>query len=304
MHIIHVCGPSTRDDGGPLYIFNNLKKVPGITIERSTVLTDPKEWRKWDYCLYVDWAQDAFKNLPDFHPPHPSMCWQSDTHWTNEAFKYRLEQSREYDVVYVAQLTGVARFKEAGVNCEWLPHAAAHKIYTPPVTRQLEEPPESDKWKEVLCERIPKYDFAFVGFYNTQRRMELLDRMIKEFPDSFIESNLFFEEAADVYHKARIVLNISVNGDLNMRTFEALSSRSFLLTDRQEGMAELGLKDGVHCAIYDGLNDAIEKAHYYMTRDGERRAIAEEGWKWCWKSNTYWHRALTIARKMGHNIPQ
>ena len=37
-----------------------------------------------------------------------------------------------------------------------------------------------------------------------------------------------------IYSESKIVLNASINGDLNMRVFEALTSGALLVTDRIE----------------------------------------------------------------------
>ena len=79
-----------------------------------------------------------------------------------------------------------------------------------------------------------------------------------------------------------------------MRTFESLATRGFLLTDRQQGMDLLGLEDGGHCALYDSIEEGIDKARWYLDRDEKRRQIARAGWEWYLKGHSYHHRVRTI----------
>jgi hypothetical protein len=196
----------------------------------------------------------------------------------------------------VTQIDDVERFCRGGLGrTSWMPHASDHMVYHPPVRREPDKfiLPEPGLWE--TCEVVPKYDIGFVGHVNTERRAEFLDAMFKEFGNFYFGMKMFFGEARQVYHSSAITLNISVNGDLNMRTFEVMGSRGFLLTDEQKGMKELGIMDGVNCATYKNTEEAIEKAHYYLSHDAERRKISEAGWRHCWKSNTYYHRGLTMT---------
>ena len=87
------------------------------------------------------------------------------------------------------------------------------------------------------------------------------------------------EEAAAQYGAARITFNCSLNGDVNMRVFEALGAGGFLLTDRlspQSGMARL-FQDGEHLALYESADDLIAKIEYYLDRPDEAADIARRG---------------------------
>lgn len=87
------------------------------------------------------------------------------------------------------------------------------------------------------------------------------------------------EEAAAIYARSAISLNVSLNGDINHRVGEVMAAGGFLLTDRlskESGLASL-FDDGVHLAHYDGLDDLVEKARYYLTHQDEVRTIRKAG---------------------------
>lgn len=88
-----------------------------------------------------------------------------------------------------------------------------------------------------------------------------------------------FSDMPDHFLKARISLNISLNGDLNQRIFEVLAAGGFLLTDRlapEAGLEDL-FTDGEHLAIYDGLEDLVDKVRHYLAHPTERERIRRAG---------------------------
>jgi len=300
MKFLQVCGPSHRDDGAPFYIKKALNELSECSCERVPVTLDAKEWPEHEFVLYADWGQDNFPHLP--HPAFPpkTFCWQSDTHWNSAAYEYRKGQSKHAAVAFICQLNGAQQMSKDGLqNIAWLPHAADHRIYSPPALGELEGvPPDPKAMEPLVHEASAQYDLCWVGHYGTMERVDFLDKVFKAFSDRkgrfHYDHGVFFREAAKRYWRARIVLNKSIYEDLNMRTFEVLATRSFLLTDRQHGMEELGLKDGEHCAIYGSAEEAIDKAKYYLDRPKLRRDIARAGWEWVLKEHTYTHRAQTF----------
>lgn len=305
--IVMICGPSHRDDGPPLYFERALNLVPGVTCVREPVTQAPSVGPD-DWALYVDWGQDCFPHLPSPTFPPRTLCVQSDTHWTEASYVYRMAQAFHARIAFMNQANVVPELQAKGhPRVYWTPHAADHTVYTPPLRSyaNIEARRAWEPLPEVIrpftIGRAPRYDIVFVGHLGDPGRVSLLDRLFKAPLDVHLESSVFFESTADLFHEARIVLNHSVRGELNMRTFEALASRSFMLTDYQLGMEELGLKDGVHCAIYRTPEEAIDKARYYASRDGMRERIAEEGWQWCLRLHTYWHRARFILARMNEH---
>jgi len=146
-------------------------------------------------------------------------------------------------------------------------------------------------------------DVAFVGFLTFPQRMAFLDAVFQgvtrmgRMPWYAIR---FFEAAAQVYTRARIVLNHAVQQDVNMRVFEVLATRAFLLTPDVPGLRDL-FQDGVHLVTYkDGdVADCLEKIAYYLDRDDEREQIAEAGYQEVLAKHTIRHRVDQILTVTG-----
>jgi hypothetical protein len=90
--------------------------------------------------------------------------------------------------------------------------------------------------------------------------------------------------AAKVYSQAHISLNISLNGDLNFRIFEVISSGGFLLTDRLSPQSGLNLLfcDGEHFVSFSNVEDLIDKVRYFLQHPIEAAEIARRGCEHYW----------------------
>ncbi|MHC4112538.1 MAG: glycosyltransferase family protein, partial [Planctomycetota bacterium] len=88
-------------------------------------------------------------------------------------------------------------------------------------------------------------------------------------------------EAAQIYAQSLVNLNVSLNGDLNLRVFEVLSSGGFLLTDKltMESGLELLFKDGQHLVCFENEHDLLDKIRYFLKHPDEAKAIAQNGYE-------------------------
>jgi glycosyltransferase involved in cell wall biosynthesis len=96
------------------------------------------------------------------------------------------------------------------------------------------------------------------------------------------------EKAAEIYAKSLINLNVSLNGDLNLRIFEVLSSGGFLITDKlaPESGLELLFKDGEHLICFENETDLFDKINYFLGHPEEAAEIARNGYEAYKKDHT------------------
>jgi tetratricopeptide (TPR) repeat protein/2-polyprenyl-3-methyl-5-hydroxy-6-metoxy-1,4-benzoquinol methylase len=89
-------------------------------------------------------------------------------------------------------------------------------------------------------------------------------------------------DALGFYGASQLAFNASLNGDLNLRVFEALASGAALLTDRlaPEAGLEVLLTDGQELATYGDSAELGELAHHYLSRPGEAAALGAAGARW------------------------
>jgi hypothetical protein len=229
----------------------------------------------YDLNIHVDWGEDGLMAVLPYVPletPHPMAYWASDTHL---GYDYRLSMARKADFVFCAQKKAVEDMKRDGIpNPIWLPHAVEPQAY-----------PKFDLLTK-------KYDVCFVGHVNSRNREDALDRLFKEFPN-FYYGQALFDEAARKFAESKIVFNIAMKEDINMRCFEALATGSFLLTDWVPSIDEL-FEDGKHLVLYRSMEECIEKAKYYLKHDDEREKIAQAGYEHVVKNHTIQNRVDVI----------
>lgn len=281
-----------RNDGGPLYYFNQLKQRKDLEVFHLIPQGEVNEFGKFDYHFWIDWGEDG---LPwkEWYPPKDggkTIYVASDTHLGG---KYRYDKAKHYDYVFFNQKQAVEEWNKwaklvASRNLSsWLPHAVEPLAYP-------------------HFEILKKWDLCFIGHmqerenYNGMTRIDTLDRMFKEFPNFYFGSrhpafpgkNLF-EDAAKKFCQSKIVFNISIGDDVNMRCFESMATGSFLLTNWLPTLDDL-FEDGKHLVTYKTIDEAIEKAHYYLEHEDEREKIALAGMEEVLSKHTYAKRLDTI----------
>lgn len=87
------------------------------------------------------------------------------------------------------------------------------------------------------------------------------------------------EEAAQAYSRSLISFNCSLNSDINVRNFEVLSSRGFLLTDdlpEVTGFRQL-FRPGKACETYGDQDELLTKIHFYRANPDAAVKIARHG---------------------------
>lgn len=284
-----------RNDGPPLYWWDTMKNQMGLDVTHLAPEGDISRFGGFDYTFWVDYGEDG---LPVDHTwKIPKNCGKtiyvcSDAHIDNG---YRYEKAKEFDYVFFNQKRFTEEYKpKKGQKVFFLPHAGSPTAY-----------PKFDI--------VKKYDVGFIGHiqdiknYNGFTRTDFLDRMFREFPNFYFgtrnpvkpEANMF-EDASKHFGESRIALNISIKDDLNMRLFEILASGSFQLTNYLPTLADIGLVDGEHIVTYKTLEEAVEKAKYYLEHEEEREKIAQAGYEWFSKQGTYQHRVEAVLKAVGY----
>lgn len=287
-----------RSDGAPLYYLQLFKRLGHEVVHFTSEDTgDLDKWGTFDLHVWVDWGEDALKEMLPYTPmslkdKHPSVYICSDTHLGRD---YRFEKAMEFDYVFFNQQRAVEEFiqlhPEKKEKVFWLPHAVEPLAYPNVPTA------------------VKKYDIGFVGYVTFRKRAEMLDRMFKEFPNFFYGQRFSRwiygeppdgQDAADIFKKSRIVFSTSAVDDVNMRTFEALATGSFLLTEWVPTLGEL-FEDGKHLVTYKTMDEAVEKAKYYLEHEEEREKIAKAGMEEALAKHTYQHRAQNFLKIIGLN---
>lgn len=289
-----------RNDGATLFVNYNLRKL----LEGKDALGDNKAMQShgnvhhiqpnmpmhqlgsFDLNLLIDHGEDGINAPLDWTIPSQNAYWIADSHL---GYDYRLWRAKQFDHVFASHSPSIEKFIKDGIDpakIHYLPWAAEDACFKPyPI--------------------IEKYDWCFIGHLNNQFRIDLVDRFCKEWPlgdkgyfgsrrVEFLGHNVL-EDCAKKFCQSRIVLNEAIGDDLNMRVFEALACKRFLLTEEVPDLLK-HFKDGVHLRTFKTIDEAVEIAKYYLAHPDEREAIAEAGYQEFISKHTYMHRTLEILK--------
>jgi hypothetical protein len=203
-----------------------------------------------------------------------SAAWIIDTH---RGLSWRTQLAGAFDCVFLAQADAVDTVRATGVPAMWLPLA---------VPRQLCEPGPS------LDER--EYDVAFVGQAPPRSdRAKILDALRARFRVAPTGRYTPPDEMMDRYRRARVVINLPIGHDLNMRTFECAGARATLVTGPATNLDKV-LPAGTYVEV-DGVDprkwtNAVEAALQDSTAQGR----ADHAFERVMESHTYDRRADAV----------
>ncbi|NUB01963.1 glycosyltransferase [Azospirillum melinis] len=127
---------------------------------------------------------------------------------------------------------------------------------------------------------VPDRPLTFVGQIGAFHpwRRHVLDRLV-EVGLPLVGMQAPPETAADIYAGSQITLNVSLNGDLNLRVFEALGAGGFLVTDALSDDAGLErcFIPGRHLATYRSPDELVELVRHYLDHPDQAMAIRRAG---------------------------
>lgn len=279
--IAMVVNNKERKDTTGTYFLEATRKYLDVGVEQYYL----NEKIDTEYDAYMIFDCGLPINVEMYKTKKPLYYYAIDTHL---GYAERLENAIAMDCkkVFLAQKNDVQKFIDAGVDAEWLPLGCDPTIHKP--------------WYD--GEKV--YDVCAVMHCNNaldfmQRRIEYIDALFKEVPN-FYFGQKYMREVTDIYAKSRIIFNIAVKNDVNMRVFEASCSGSLMITDeiKDNGLEDLGFKDGENIVIYKDKADMIEKAKYYLAHPEEADKISKAAQKLVMIQHTYGHRMKTILDRM------
>lgn len=164
-----------------------------------------------------------------------------------------------------------------------------------------------DKSEESFSNLSLIFSTTVLGFKIAQRqRKKALIELAKYLPVSiYTNSNTsdllriankgsldYWSQMPKVFFKSKINLNYTIpniKSGLPLRVWDILGSQGFLLTNYQAEIPDF-FEDGKDLVCFDGVNDMVEKARYYITHEAKRKDIALSGYKKVKKYHTYKQR--------------
>lgn len=236
-----------RPDSTGFYLLNALREIGH---EVTHITPDCITSVEGGYDLYIK-CDDGLQGCGWNPALHPSAYVVIDTHIEAD-WRVKMATEGQFDLVTVAQ--------HGGLKLPW-------------TNKVIYNPLGCDQKVHYAGFQDKKYDGCFIGnFHNglSGPRIEMLDSFFKACPGPIFYGSRGPSEFPKVYAESKIVFNRSINGDLNMRVFEALCSGSCLVTDKVQDLDRVGLVDGVHFAGYTD-KESLERVVSDLLADNFKR---------------------------------
>ena len=111
----------------------------------------------------------------------------------------------------------------------------------------------------------------------------------------------YWTEMPKIFACSKINLNPSlriIQTGIPLRAFDIMGAGGFLLSNSQEELLEL-FEDGKEMAAYEGIEDAVDKAAFYLQHEDIRRKIAENGRRKTFEEYSLQNRMEKIFARAG-----
>lgn len=266
-----VCGPDWNDERGPDGRWLSLRTPLGEYDLAQIAAKLPASQQPDVVVCLVD---ASWRNLPRNWGAFrvPKVLLVADTHHMGKPITgmLRYAASEPFDrIVFLYDRHHVPIFRAAGLqNLHWFPGLTF---------------PHNDKTVRSANREERVGQIAFVGQAGRfhPRRGRLL-AALGEHRLPVAHKPLPQRAGLNLYGSSLVGFNASLNGDLNLRIFEALASGSMLLTDRLSagsGLSSLW-REGRELITYTDAGDLVEHARHYLDHPAEAREIGRAGATW------------------------
>lgn len=204
---------------------------------------------------------------------YPSAMKLTDSHHTSRPIQKLIEYSQTVGCRFhwtIYDRHHLHFFKEAGLaNPFWMPGSIAIPNYDSAILQTTRLAPKK------------LYETTFSGGINSTHfyRSEMLTRLENRGVNVSRISRPSYTDYLKTFAESEVVLNFSLNGDLNRRLFEVLLAGGFLLTDRlpPESGLPLLFQEGIDFEGYSSEQELIDKINYFLKHPDQAAEIAENG---------------------------
>lgn len=167
-----------------------------------------------------------------------------------------------------------------------------HKNYMPPNAMHI--PYAYSPYIHYPKKMKEKYDVVLCGL-QYEHRVKAVEEMRTKGLNVFNSLGLIYEQYNDAYSMGKIAFVYPSKDDLPARFWEGLAMGRLVLVKRVPDLGEFDFKEDQDYVGFSTIEEAVEKAVYYSSRDRERNRIARNGFNKV-KPHTYEERCRRILK--------
>jgi spore maturation protein CgeB len=225
-----------------------------------------------------------------------TCMWNVDTRASIDEWSHLYPLIKLCNYYFVVDAEFIPQWKELNRNTFWLPQGLQNEVYKKPgmIT-------DADRSK-YSC------DISFAGSY-----VNFHGEFRPPFVNAVVAAGVNFKRwgckgTIKIYnerHNKMVSLskiNLAMSGWPNnvkytsVRNYKILGAGGFMLEFCRERLYEIFPEDTLRC--YTSPEDLVEKVHYWLDHEEERKEIAERGHAWVHANATYTHRIKTALDYM------
>jgi spore maturation protein CgeB len=239
----------------------------------------------------------------------PTVNWFADDHWRFEGFSRHIAPA--FDLAVTTDPDSLARYRLLADTRVHLSQWACNRYAYGRATTEL------------------KRDVTFVGQPHGDRRETVARLQAAGFPVEcwgfgWPSGALEHAEMVDVFASSRVNLNLSNSSEvpglrarlrrlldfhpppprppqIKGRNFEVPGCGGFLLTERVPHLERYFELDR-EVAVFDGVDDLLDKVGYWLAHEQERQRVADAGYRRVLAEHTYDHRFAAIFKELGLEV--
>jgi spore maturation protein CgeB len=239
----------------------------------------------------------------------PTVNWFADDHWRFDDFTRHLAPA--FDLAVTTDPDSLARYRMLPDTRVHLSQWACNRYAYGRVTSEMEHEatfvgqPHGDRRKTVAVMGSAGIPVECWGFRWPAGPIDHAD-MVRVFASSRVNLNLSNSSPVPgVKAKLRRLLHFRPPPprppQIKGRNFEVPGCGGFLLTERVPHLERYFELD-IEVAVFDGLEDLVERTRYWLEHEEERKVIAEAGYRRVLAEHTYDHRFAAIFGELGLDV--
>ena len=236
----------------------------------------------------------------------PTVNWFADDHWRFESFTRHL--APVFDLAVTTDPDSLHKYRTLPDVRVHLSQWACNRYAYARTTAELRHDvtfvgqPHGDRRQITTSLREAGVPVQCWGFGWPAGPIEHA-QMVEVFASSRINLNLSnSSEAAGVKARLRQALHLRPSAprppQIKGRNFEVPGCGGFLLTERVPHLERYFELDQ-EVAVYEGVDDLIEKVRYWLDHPQERQRVADAGYHRVLAEHTYDHRFAAIFQELG-----
>lgn len=243
------------------------------------------------FCSRTRGLTEDVRKIKERFKTTPVCMWNVDVKHNMKRWTHLFPLIELSDYHFVVEKSQIPEWKKLNPNTFFLPQGLQNEVYNKP-----KKITDADK-ERYAC------DISFAGRRRGHRwpYLERIEEMNLDFKKWGCagRGKVFNEEHNKMASLSKVNFTCSAGDDLDscvsVRNYKIIGAGGFLLEKYRAGLEHLF----PFLVFYVSPNDLVDKIRYWLNHEEERKARAEEGYKWVHENATYTHRIRKALEIMG-----